>query len=166
MIYTTVIGCDPGQNGAIAIVRSNYVADVIPIPFVDNEIDVPYIVKWINQKTINDPFVGEHKTIAYIEKTWGFSKGGIAVSKLNYVAGVIFGVIRSLNIPVKLVAPITWRKGLLGNHRAKKQDAINFCAKYYPDLKITNHNLAEAICLAEYGRKKEAQEEKVYLSNL
>lgn len=149
MIYPAVIGIDPGLKGAIAIVRSNHVADVISIPFVDGEVDVPYIVGWISQKTINDPLVGEHKTIAYIEKTWGFSKGSIAVSKLNYVAGLMFGVVRSLDIPVKLVAPATWRKGLLHNFRATKQDALDYCKQWVVD--ISDHNKAEAICIAEYG---------------
>lgn len=151
MIYSAVVGVDPGVSGAISILRSNHVADVITIPFMDNEIDIPQLVYWINKKTNYDPFIGGMQTIAYIEKTWSFSKGSIAVSKLNYIAGAMYGLIRALDIPVKLVAPSTWRKGLFGNFRATKQDALDYCNQYFPDLEIKNHNLAEALCIAEYG---------------
>lgn len=155
MIYPAVIGVDPGLSGAVAILRSNRVADVITIPFVDGDVDVPFLVGWINNKTNYDPYIGGLMTVAYIEKTWGFSKGGIAVSKLNRVSGILYGLIRALDIPVRNVAPATWRKIVLGNFRATKQDALVHCLEKYPELNITDHNKAEALCIAEYGFIKE-----------
>jgi hypothetical protein len=153
-MYSAVLGCDPGVTGGIAILRGDIV-DVIHIPMLDGEVDVSTLVRWINQKLLKDPYIGGRLSIAYIEKTWNFSKGSIAIAKLNYVAGVMYGVLRTLDIPVVKVAPATWRKGLFGTVKVTKQNALDLCSKLYPELNITNHNLAESICVAKYGYEKE-----------
>jgi len=153
-MYSAVIGIDPGIKGGIAILRGS-VVDVIPIPVVDGDVDVQQLVRWIQQKTTNDAFIGGENIIAYVEKTWGFSKGSIAIAKLNYVAGVMYGMLGCLDIPVVRVAPATWRKGLFGTAKVTKQDALDWCSNRYSELNITNHNLAESICIAVYGHEKE-----------
>lgn len=129
------IGVDPGKNGAIAVVYPDGIK-VIPMPIVDKEIDAHAIIGFV-------PF---DDSIVYIEKVW-------RPFKLIYMTGIIEGIFMSLEIQVNKVAPSTWRKKVLKNYRATKSDAIIYCNKTYPQLQLGfNHNLAEAVCIAEYGR--------------
>lgn len=95
--------------------------------------------------------------------------------------GVIRGICRGLDIPYKLVTPQVWKRTVLAGRDmgptipkgadaktrkdlararkdAQKASAIAFVHERYPTLclipprcRVDNHNLAEAVCLAEYG---------------
>lgn len=165
---TAYIGIDPGLSGAIAIIIPTSLGHVgiiytLSMPLINREIDVNAIHCWLNKWLhLDDEYFGGMPTIAHIEKTWNVSKGGIAVARLNKSAGIMIGMLRTLDIPTYEVAPVTWKKEVLGNYRAKKQDAIEFCQKNFPEISLLrkdtsefpDHNIAEAICLAEYGRRK------------
>lgn len=60
----------------------------------------------------------------------------------------------------------SWKSKVLGTAKATKEDSVNYVRKYYPevdlDIKvehprkketeiITNHDLADAVCIAKYG---------------
>lgn len=139
---TIYIGVDPGLSGGIAVIYPDRV-EVMKMPLKNGEIDVWKLIGWI-------PF---DDSIACVEKVWAMSRGKIAVASLNFSAGVIHGLLGSLAIPITKVAPSTWRKAVLKNYRASKQDAVNFCCENYPTVEIYgDHNLAEAICIAQYGK--------------
>lgn len=144
------IGIDPGVEGAIAILHpiNNLRFTISFMP--DGTIDA-----W---KIISNIIIYEN-SIAYIEKVW-------KPSKLVRIAGILEGIMLSLDIPVYRVAPSTWRKEILGNKNATKDDAIKFCMENFSDInllrtersRVPDHNLAEAILIAEYARRKHQNE--------
>lgn len=149
----TFIGIDAGMSGAIAILHSEY-DTVFPIPFTQEEnIDA---FKIIGDVPFDMPLGDfEHTVFACIEKVW-------RPSKLVRIAGILEGIMLSLDIPVFRVAPSTWRKEVLGNKLATKDDALKFCQENFNEIsllrtkrsRVPDHNFAEAICLAEYAKRK------------
>lgn len=51
-------------------------------------------------------------------------------------------------MPLTKVYPVTWRKTVLGNHRASKEDAVEFIRQKFG--REVGHDAAEAACLAMY----------------
>lgn len=136
------IGVDPGLSGAIAVIHPNYLF-VYPIKFIGNKLDLNFMP------------IGVDEIIVYIEKVW-------KPVPLVRLAGVIEGMLLVYGDLVDRVAPSTWRKTILGNRLATKQDAIDYCKKNYPDVslfptersRVENHNYAEAVCIALYAQRK------------
>ncbi len=99
----------------------------------------------------------DYYTIVYIDKVW-------RPSKLVRIAGILEGILSVLVLDREIyrVAPSTWRKEILGNKNATKEDAINYCTEHFSDVnllrtnrsRIQDHNLAEALCIAEYAKRK------------
>ena len=141
------IGVDPGMSGAIAILADGYVT-LFPVPIQDDVIDVNKIRSHLSYRSTSGIF-------AYIEMVW-------KPSKLVRIAGILEGILLSEFIPVYRVAPSTWRKEILGNKNATKEDAINYCMEHFSDVsllrtnrsRIQDHNLAEALLIAEYAKRK------------
>ena len=144
----TWIGVDPGsRSGAYA--------------FLDDEGVRCY--PWDNERFIEDMRVhacsGE-KCMAVVEKVGAMPKQGVSstwVFAENF--GYIQGVLHALGIPYQLVPPRVWKKAYsLTSDKAK---SIEVCYRLFPDadLKRTERsrtddsNFAEAILMAEYGRR-------------
>lgn len=163
-MYSAVIGIDPGLTGGIAVLRSSHVADVIAIPATDGDVDVSRLVKWIQQKTLYDPYIGGMNVIAYIENVHAMPGQGVSsMFKFGFVTGILHGIIRTLEIPMKLVTPQAWKKQILAGTPKDKQAAIDYCLRVYPNVnllptersKVYHSGMADALCIAEYGYKKE-----------
>ena len=115
--------------------------------------------RWLFAQLGNYQNCGE-KLIVTIEKAWGFPK--IATSAVfNYGLGYgkVLSVFEILDAPYNLVVPSVWKK-----HFGLTKDKTLSIAKIkelYPNVNLyfTNkckkedHNLAEALLIAEYGRK-------------
>lgn len=163
-MYSAIIGIDPGLSGGIAILRGNHVADVIPIPATEGDVDVARLVKWIQQKTLYDPYIGGMNVIAYIEAVHAMPGQGVSsMFKFGYVTGILHGVIRTLEIPLKLATPQAWKKEILAGTAKDKQAAIDYCLRMYPDVcflateksRVHHSGMCDALCIAEYGYKNE-----------
>lgn len=82
--------------------------------------------------------------------------------------GLIRGTLVGLGIPYKLVTPQMWKQAILeasevedpGERKdAQKAAAVAFVRKTYPGVRlirkgcrVPDHNLAEALCLAHWGK--------------
>ena len=75
-------------------------------------------------------------------------------------AGFIEGVLRAYNIPFQLVPPKTWKKEFsLGSDKAQ---SIEVCKRLFPKVNLLrtdkcrkeHDGMAEALLMAEYGRRK------------
>lgn len=153
-----VLGLDPGLSGGIAVLHDAYTAEAIPTPVTSGDIDVAQLIRWIKLIKVED------RMIAYVEAVHAMPRQGVSsMFKFGYVTGVIHGVLRTLGIPLKLVTPQAWKKQILAGTAKDKQAAIEYCLRTYPNInlfatersKVHHSGMADALCIAEYGYKKE-----------
>lgn len=85
--------------------------------------------------------------------------GSIASFSLGYSFGIWIGILAALEIPYQTVAPQTW-KALLMKNEPKEKDASRLVARrLWPTQteealsRKKDHNRADALLLAEYGRR-------------
>jgi len=57
------------------------------------------------------------------------------------------------NVPSQTVEITSWKKDVLGNGRAEKNDIMQFAKAKYGDI-IKNQDLADAACIATYGQRR------------
>lgn len=154
------LGIDPGFSGAIAALYEDHV-DVLCMPLMPalsgkgkNEIDVVAIKEWIQKQG----FI----KLATIELVHSMPRQGTTSSfHFGQTFGTLIGIIRTLGIPLAGVSPQKWKKTLFGKSTSDKQVSIDYIRKNYPDVNLLrtpkctkpHDGIAEAICLAEYGKK-------------
>lgn len=145
---TTFIGIDPGKNGGIA--------------YIDTEYDVLWALPYSESELIN--FCGvcnRSKTICCLEKVAARPGQGV-VSMFNFGqnVGYIKGVLESFRIPYQEITPQKWKKEFGLN--SDKAASVDVCRKLFPgaDLLATpkskkpHDGMAEALLMAEYARRK------------
>jgi crossover junction endodeoxyribonuclease RuvC len=95
-----------------------------------------------------------------LEKVGAMPKQGVASTfRFGTGWGMVRGVCAALGMPVMLVMPTQWKKQVLLGLPHDKDGAVQFCASRWPqtDLvlpgcRVPHDGLADALCLAEYGR--------------
>lgn len=151
MIY---IGVDPGsKTGAYAAFNDKGERWTVPW---DND---GFVLSMKGIATLRDRD-GE-ELIAVVEKVGAFPGQGVSstwVFAENY--GYIQGVLHALSIPFQLVPPRVWKKAFsLTSDKAK---SIEVCHRLFPNVNLKrteksrkdDNNLAEALLMAEYARRK------------
>lgn len=138
------------MTGAIGILFPNNVNSILSIPIVDKEVDIPHLIALLKKSKTAKVYSKPIQLFAYIEMVW-------KPVTLIRQAGIVEGVVSTLNIPIERVHPSAWRKEILGNYKATKKDALTYCRERYPEIKLSrvkDHNFAEALCVAEYCKKQ------------
>jgi hypothetical protein len=135
-----IVGIDPGQDGAIAFIRpgsSVNICDVHKMPLSGKGVDCEAICKLI--------------TMA--------GNVSLAVVECVHSMGRIEGVIRTLRIPLAMPTPQAWKKLVLAGTKKDKDAAIDYVRRMYPSAqliqpgcRVPDHNIADSVCLAEFGR--------------
>lgn len=154
-----VIGIDPGNAGAIACWEPDL--DILQIW------DIPshtLTVQGSKRKVIDEyelsrilRSVAPQVTLAVIEDVHSMPKQGVASSfAFGYATGVVRGVITSLEIPIELVSPLVWKKGL--RVTADKDSCRRRASQIFPRScalwsEKEHHDRAEAALLAYFGVK-------------
>lgn len=140
------IGIDPGKEGAMAIINKK---TVIIIPFNEEE-----------YKKALQRYSKNNKCVCIVENVHSMPGQGVK-STFNFGKnfGYILGLLDSLDIPYKLVAPLKWKNfyKLTGK---PKQASIDLVHKKFKNINLKrtprkindDDNIAEAILLAEYGK--------------
>lgn len=140
-------GIDAGQKGAIAWFENGR-ANVFPF----------------SEETFLDVCSRIPMEFCVLEQVHAMPNQGVT-SMFNFGKnyGWIRGVLDANNIPIIDVTPQKWKSffGLIGK---EKKDSIELCKKLYPDVSLlrtpkckTNHDgMAEALLIAEYGRRNYA----------
>lgn len=142
-----ILGIDPGQSGAIASISEDANA-------------VGFIRLDVTEKDISDWFAYQEKEIrfAYIEKVHSMPRQGVASSfKFGVNYGFLRGCLISHGIPFEEVTPQRWQKAMGCLTKGDKNISKARAQQLFPDIKIT-HAIADAILLAEYGRRLRAGE--------
>jgi len=161
----TYIGIDPGKSGAIAMVSAGMndgIPQVAMLGLVGkgkhSELDISNISIIIN--VCESPIV-------MLEKVGAMPTDGRAsLASFMTAFGELRGMLKTLGVPYQLITPQAWKKKVLEGlaWKGNKAASIQYCNAKYPDVRLShsdrctvqNHNMADALCLAEYGRMTNA----------
>lgn len=156
---TTYIGIDPGISGAVAALypkRPPVVHDVpVALEGRRRRILVPALADLIRDLVTAEP--GEVRAV--LERVHSHPKQGVASTfAFGHAAGVLEGVVCALSLPYTLVRPQDWKKSMLAGSPKGKGAGLIRAAQLFPDLtgqlaRKKDHNRADALLLAEYGRR-------------
>ncbi len=155
-----VAGIDPGKQGAVAIPRVILSTVIFPTQTLGGkrpEYDIPAMVKVL---------VDYEPSLVVIEQQQAMPKQGVSSSyAIGYGFGLWRGIAAALGLRVLIVRPNAWKKVMLAGIARGEKKAMSIIAaqRLFPgvDLKRTprckgpDHNIAEALLLAEYGRRIE-----------
>jgi crossover junction endodeoxyribonuclease RuvC len=165
-----VIGIDPGISGGISVIDKDTGIPISgkPMPVTKskkNSIDPNGLASLLSQ--YDGGYVCDEKVyvvlLVIIEQVHSMPKQGVAsVFSFGRSLGIIEGVVGTLGLPYQFVTPQRWKKVVLDGFANKdKNDSIAYCNRRWPgfDLKATERSrkshdgIADALCMAEYGRR-------------
>jgi len=155
-----IIGIDPGKSGAVAFLNDRLI-DVVSCPIIPGkksrkEYDERGMADVFIQRLDFDP---KNETRAFMEKAQAMPKQGVS-SMFNYGTGygIWIGILAALGIPYELVTPRRWKKDMLADLPGDDQKARSVIAanRLFPHCryKKKDHNKAEALLIAEWGRRR------------
>ena len=168
-----IIGIDPGLTGALALMDHNGLKDCKDMPVmvrgtgtgaVKNQVDPGALAaifrEWLKDHSKNEVIV-IIESQGVIRLPGNKMLGGSSAFSLAHTAGIIEGVVATLNIPREFVPPATWKKALDLSAKGsdKKALARAMAQRLYPEADFhlaKSHNRAEACLIARYGHIKHA----------
>jgi crossover junction endodeoxyribonuclease RuvC len=178
-LKTAVLGVDPGLDGGVALMILGDRGEpddliVIPMPTKPaakgRDVDGNAFARFIDDAADKNANIDT----AVVEIVHSMPKQGVASSfKFGKSYGRVLGVLEAQMIPIHEVTPQRWKKVVLDGLGRDKADSIRFALNHFPNVNFKatdrskNHHdgMAEATCLAEYGRRlllqSEVQAEKV-----
>ena len=140
------IGIDPGLAGGIGIIGDNSVEAYTYTP--SNLINII--------KSLND----EEDVLFFVELVHAMPKQGVT-STFNFGKGfgIILGILEAFNMRYSLVRPQTWKSNI--GVTADKKTSVRKAQLLFPDTsllptprcRVPSDGLAEALLIAEYGRR-------------
>jgi len=147
-----VIGIDPGLKGGIAKIWDDGV-ESIPMPIKEGLLDIKTLFAWVEPE-ITQPM----DTVVYIERVWAMPKqrGGERFIK---DAGRLLGLFELFDVTPIEVLPKKWKHGIL-KAPYDKDAAIAYCDANFPEISLLatprskkpHDGMADALCIAAYGR--------------
>ena len=151
MIY---IGIDPGKNGALALIYSETIDPPVVIHFSE-EACRSILLHAHGIKMAR----GEEVKCCLEHVTAMPGQGVVSMFNFGQNFGYIRGVLEAFLIPYELVRPQKWKKefGI-----SNKNSSVECCKRLFPDVSLRrtencrkdDDNMAEAILMAEYARRR------------
>jgi crossover junction endodeoxyribonuclease RuvC len=143
------MGIDPGKSGSIVVLSGSR---IYTISLKETERDIWEFIQVMSMPSGN--------VRAYLEKVSPMPKEGVSsVFKFGQSYGMLRGFLIASCIPFEWVTPATWCKAF-GLKKSKNETKVEWKNKHkakaqelFPKEKIT-HALADALLIAEYGRRK------------
>jgi len=138
------IGIDPGKGGAIAVIHED--GTIVTSVFTEEE-----YLKVISQ---------HQYSFAIVEDVHAMPKQGVtSMFNFGYNKGWIMGILYAYTIPTELVSPQKWKKMFSLN--GEKQKSIDCARRLFPQANLfatprckkPHDGIAEALLMAEYGRR-------------
>jgi crossover junction endodeoxyribonuclease RuvC len=144
------VGIDPGQTGALTLLRS----DSFPMGFWDWPADNVILADTFRSLQIWDI------KLAVIEKAQAWpNQGVVSMFKYGVNFGTWLGMLAFIGWPLQIITPQRWRKSLDSSVPAKptKEDLIRYTKQRWPMAagldRQKDHGRAEALLIAEYARQ-------------
>ena len=151
-----ILGIDPGLDGGISIINGNSIELLETIP---TEPKTGFIKRQVDAQKLSNILRVYPISVCYLERVASRPGQGVgSVFSFGDTYGAIRGVLGALNIPTYTIAPQTWKKQL---KISSKDDSLKAIKELYPLLKMRkkDHNIAEALLLALYGKKERENEQ-------
>lgn len=143
-----ILGIDPGASGAIASFQPGEPQPVETIKLTATERD---IADFLGIRVFAHAF-------AYLERVHAFPKQGVSgVFTFGQSYGFLRGLLVGLELPFEEVTPQRWQKAMGCMSKGDKNVTKARAQQLFPEIKIT-HAIADAILIAEYGRRLRAGE--------
>ncbi len=140
------VGIDPGKSGAVAFLLDNDTAI-----FMDTEKGWEPIISALNNIEIKH---------VYLEKVHAMPGNGVS-SMFSFGENFGFwqGVLTTLKLPHTLVSPQTWKRVMMMDMGKEKEASVTRAIQLFPATapflqRKKDHNRADALLLAAYGRGK------------
>jgi hypothetical protein len=157
-MQTRIMGIDPGVSGAVAIFDGTDLLDAFDMPVVETQSG-----KRKKRRISPEMLVAEieehigYLSRVYIEDVHAMPGQGVtSMFAFGEAAGLIRGVCAGLKVPVYLISPVTWKRGLK-LQGAGKDASRAMAARMWPQKaglfkRQRDDGRAEAALLAHYGQ--------------
>jgi len=154
-----IVGIDPGLSGALAYI-SDKVIHVRSMPTLKSTktkrmMDEQKICQFLEKRKDAIRHV-------FIEKVSAMPGQGVT-SMFNFGTGwgLLRGICVGLHLPYTLVHPITWKKVICRDMPKGKDVSILIAKRLWPNVSLhptdrskkDSDGMADALCIAEYGRR-------------
>lgn len=159
-------GIDPGLSGAIAFVS----ADGLVASTVFQLVDGPSIgLRELDTAWLSAILEEYNPRLVCLEQVQGFGWASSSF-KLGQTYGGIICTTLSGRFRLERVRPQTWQREVFKTNTLDGRDtkalSISYCRARWPGISLgekrkggkANHNLADALCLAEYARLRHGHE--------
>ena len=158
----TIVGIDPGQSGAIAILHDGRVVGVHDMPCSarlhgkGQQVDAAALAAIIRSVMVGENGQGWAETTAVLESVSAMPGQGVSSTfRFGESLGVVLGVLGALGVSIQWVTPQRWKKaaGLLGKDKdASRTLALQRFPEVADKLRLKKHGgRSDAICIAVYG---------------
>jgi crossover junction endodeoxyribonuclease RuvC len=153
----SIAGIDPGKSGAIAVIDHNGLMVV----------DCPTII--VNDKKQFDErgmarlfkgIISEKNVMVFMELVHAMpGQGVVSMFSFGQGYGIWLGILACCDVSYELVTPQTWKRHMLCGISGKDNKAKSVIAakRLFPECgqwKKKDHNRADALLIAEWGRRK------------
>lgn len=148
-----IVGIDPGKGGGLAYIGTEIVgAGAMPMPLVGKDIDGHELAMVLHNWKPD---------MVIVERVHAMPGQGVtSMFTFGMGYGRLLGILEALGIPYRLVTPQAWKKTVLAGTTKDKSAAVQFCRRAFPGVSLTpgrkrvpHDGMADALCLAEYGRQ-------------
>lgn len=163
----TIVGIDPGLDGGVAVLtpEDELIATVMPVLGTGagrREVDIKELDVWLDGALREVPIVGFHKVLVVLEKVGPMPKQGVTST---FTFGRDYGKLLALAAlngwSLENPMPQQWKRVILAGTAKDKDAAIAYMQRRYPGVELRastrckkpHHGIADAGCLAEYGRR-------------
>jgi len=156
-----IIGVDPGNKGALALIDENGKVILYDMPTYTTEGAGKTKIGNIKKHTVLDEpelrdILNDDIDHVFIEKAQSMPGQG-AAGTFNYAVsyGVIRGICVGLQIPYTLVHPATWKRKMMKDMDKSKHASIVRANQLFPKADIGKKDgRAEALLIAVYGKNE------------
>jgi hypothetical protein len=153
-----LIGIDPGLSGALARLEDGKLTLLEDLPTIRlasgrRVYNVQALALLLHRVTR-----GGQPLWVLLERQHPMPKQGVTSTfSIGYGAGLLEGILATLGVPYELVPAKSWRRVMLAGMPAGKASSLIVAARLYPQAEIgRHHGRADALLIAEYGRRQHA----------
>lgn len=149
-----VVGIDPGKTGGIGWINGDTLeAGAATFPTVGKDIDLPGTWRILQDL---------EPSLVIIEKQQVLPKNGSSSNfQLGRRYGELMAFLAALQAPHEAIRPQAWKKEVLAGTAKDKAAAIQYVTSRFPLVSLfetpkcrkPHDGMADALCLAEYGRR-------------
>ena len=152
-----ILGIDPGQTGAIAVLHDGEIKQVIDMPTTarlhgkGQQVDAYTLTSELQAAAS-----GHNQRQAIIEAVSAMPGQGVSSTfRFGEALGIVLGVLGALQIPVSWATPVRWKKSA-GLYGKDKDAARTLALQLHPeaaDMLTRKKDIgrADAICIAHFG---------------